>query len=124
MERIIHQNTKIIALLKGLLISYIITALLLLILSLLMLKLDLPGMVFSGGINFAYIVSAFAGGFFAGRKLETRKFLWGLLMGVIYFIIIMLVSIAMNASTPLPIGNMFVVFAICSLSGMLGGMIS
>ena len=125
MEKLLfRQNTKILALLKGLLISYIITAILLLLLSIVMLKTDLPGMVISGGINLTYIISAFAGGFFAGRKLERRKFLWGLLMGVIYFIIVMLVSLAMNTSSPLPLGNMLVVFSICSLSGMLGGMIS
>jgi putative membrane protein (TIGR04086 family) len=124
MDKIFHQNTKIFSLLKGLLISYIITAFLLLLLSFLMLKLDLPSMIISGGINFAYIVSAFTGGFFVGKKLEQKKFLWGLLMGVCYFVVVMLVSLAMNSSDPLPLGSLFTVFIICSLSGMLGGMIS
>lgn len=124
MDKMFHQNTKIFAMLKGLLLSYIITAFLLLLLSFLMLKLSLPGMIISGGINFAYIVSAFTGGFFIGKRLEQKKFLWGLLMGVCYFIIIMLVSLAMNSSAPLPLGNLLTVFIICSLSGMLGGMIS
>ncbi len=124
MDKIFHQNTKMFALLKGLLFSYIITAFLLLLLAFLMLKLDLPSMVFSGGINFAYIVSAFIGGFFVGKKIEQKKFLWGLLMGVIYFVVLMLVSLAMNNASPLPMGSLFTVFIICSLSGMLGGMIS
>lgn len=124
MDKMIQQNTKIITLLKGLLISYIITAFLLMLLSFLMLKLDLPSAVISGGINFAYIISAFSGGFFAGKKIEQKKFIWGLIMGVIYFIILLLVSLALNSSTALPLGSFLTVFIICGLSGMLGGMIS
>ncbi len=124
MDKAIRQNTKMFALLKGLLFSYIITAFILLLLSFLMLKLDLSSAVISGGINFAYIVSAFIGGFFVGKKIDQRKFLWGLVMGVFYFIVLMLVSLMMNGVSPLPMGSLFTVFIICGLSGMLGGMIS
>jgi len=113
-----------LSLLKGLLLSYIITAFILLILSFLMLKLDLSSMVISGGINFVYIISAFSGGFFVGKKVEQRKFLWGLVMGVFYFIVVMLISLLMNRVTPISFGSLFTVFIISSLSGMLGGMIS
>lgn len=124
MDKILHQNTKMFALLKGLLISYIITAFLLLLFSFLMLKMDLPSIVISGGINFAYIVSAFIGGFFVGKRLEQRKFLWGLAMGALYFVVLLMVSLLMNRVSPLPFGGLFTVFIICGLSGMLGGMIS
>lgn len=124
MDKTFRQNTKVIYMLEGLLFSYIITAFVLLILSFLMLKLDLSSTVISGGINFVYIISAFAGGFFVGKKTEKKKFLWGLLIGIFYFIILMLVSLMMNRESPLPLGSLFTVFIISSLSGMLGGMIS
>lgn len=124
MDKVFSQNTKMLAIIKGLLFSFIITALILLLLSFLMLKLDLSGVVFSGGINFAYIVSTFIGGFFVGKKTEQKKFLWGLVMGICYFIIWLLVSLMMNRVSPLPLGSMFTVFIICGLSGMLGGMMS
>ncbi len=124
MDKAIRQNTKMFAVLKGLLFSYIITAFILLLLSFLMLKLDLSGTVISGGIIFAYILSTFIGGFFVGKKAEQRKFIWGLVMGVFYFIILMVVSIAMNRAEPLPLGNLFTTFLICGLGGMVGGMIS
>ena len=124
MDKAFRQNTKMFAVLKGLLFSYIITAFILLLLSFLMLKLDLSSAVISGGIIFAYIVSTFIGGFFVGKKIEQRKFLWGLIMGVFYFIILMLVSLMMNRAEPLPLGNLFTAFIICSMSGMAGGMIS
>jgi putative membrane protein (TIGR04086 family) len=124
MDKAIRQNTKMFAVLKGLLFSYIITAFILLLLSFLMLKLDLSGTVIGGGIIFAYILSTFVGGFVVGKKAEQKKFFWGLVMGVFYFIILMVVSIAMNRAEPLPLGNLLTSFLICSLSGMVGGMIS
>lgn len=124
MDKAIRQNTKMFAVLKGLLFSYIITAFILLLLSFLMLKLDLSSAVISGGIIFAYIISTFIGGFFVGKKAEQKKFIWGLVMGVFYFIILMIVSIAMNRAEPLPLGNLLTAFLICGLSGMVGGMLS
>jgi putative membrane protein (TIGR04086 family) len=124
MDKTIRQNTKMFSILKGLLLSYIITAFILLILAFLMLKLDLSGMIISGGINFAYIISAFAGGFLVGKKVEQKKFLWGLIMGVFYFVVVLLVSLMMNSVAPLSLGSLLTVFIISSLSGMLGGMIS
>lgn len=124
MDKVIHQNTKLFTLLKGLLFSYIVTAFILLLLSFLMLKMDLPGTAVSGGIILAYIASSFIGGFFVGKKLEQKKFLWGLAMGVFYFIILLLVSLMVNRVSPLPVGNLTTSFIICSISGMLGGMLS
>jgi putative membrane protein (TIGR04086 family) len=124
MDKSIHQNTRILALLKGVLFSYIITAFILLLLSFLMLNLDLSGAVISGGVILSYIVSTFIGGLFVGKKLEQKKFLWGLMMGIIYFAILLIVSLMMNRVSPLPLGNLFTAFIICSISGMLGGMIS
>jgi putative membrane protein (TIGR04086 family) len=89
-----------------------------------MLKLDLTSAIISGGVIFAYIVSSFIGGFFVGKKVEQKKFLWGLMMGVIYFVVLMLISLLMNRTTPLQLGNLLTVFIISSLGGMLGGMIS
>lgn len=124
MDKVFNQNTKIFTLLKGLIFSYIITAVILLLLSFLMLKVDLSATIISGGVNLAYIVSAFVGGFFVGRKIEQRKFIWGLLIGVLYFIVVLLVSLMMSGGAPLSIGSIITVLIICSLSGMLGGMIS
>ena len=123
MNRGFSKNTRVIYILEGLLFSYIITGLLLLIISFMMLKLELSSTVISGSINFAYIASAFTGGFFIGKKTEQKKFIWGLVVGVFYFVILVLVSLIMNTGS-LPLGSFFTVLIITSLSGMLGGMIS
>ena len=124
MDKVISQNSKMLVLLKGLLISYIITAFMVLLLAFLMLKLDTPSIVLSGGVNFAYIISAFVGGFFTGKKMEQRKFIWGMLMGLFYFVILLLISLMMHRVSPMPLGSLLTVFIISVLSGMLGGMIS
>lgn len=124
MNREFSKNTRVIYILEGLVFSYIITGLILLLISFLMLKLELSSVVFSGAINLAYITSTFIGGFFIGKRTEQKKFIWGLVVGVFYFVILMLVSLMMNRAGVLPLGSLFTVFIITSLSGMLGGMIS
>lgn len=124
MDKVLRQNAKVLALLRGVLFSYIVTAFILMLLSFLMLKMDLSGAIIGGGVTFAYILSTFVGGFFVGKKLEQKKFLWGLLMGLVYFIIVLVVCVAMHRVSPLPVGNLFTTFIICSLGGMLGGMVS
>ncbi len=124
MNKTIQENGTIIILLKGALFSYIITAFILLLLSFLMLKLDLSGTVIGVGINMAYILSAFVGGFFVGKKAKQQKFLWGLLMGVFYFVIFLMITLFMSRVNPLNLGGLFTVFLMCGFSGMLGGMLS
>lgn len=124
MNKTVSQSRRYIYILEGLLFSYIVTALFLLIVSFLMLKLDLNSTVISAVINFSYIISAFIGGFFVGKRTEHKRFLWGLMVGVFYFIILMLVSLLMNRAGSIPLGSLLTVFVITSLSGMLGGMIS
>ena len=117
------KNTRVIYILEGLVFSYIITGLLLLLISFLMLKLELSSAVISAGINIAYIISSLSGGFFIGKKMEQKKFIWGLIIGALYFIILLLVSLIMNSGGTY-LSKLFTVFIITSLSGMLGGMIS
>lgn len=124
MDKALKQNTKLVPMLQGVFLAYLITAFIILILSFLMLKLDLPSAVISGGINLSYIVSTLVGGFFVGKRLEQRKFLWGLMMGIIYFVILMLLCIFLNQANALPMGSLLVVLLMCGFSGMIGGMIS
>ena len=93
MNKSFPNNTRVIYILEALVFSYIITGLLLLLISFLMLKLELSGAVISGFINFTYIASAFTGGFFIGKKTAQKKFIWGLIVGIFYFVILMIVSL-------------------------------
>ncbi|MBU5331670.1 TIGR04086 family membrane protein [Anaerocolumna aminovalerica] len=124
MDKVLHRNSKALVILKDLVISYIATGILLLLLSFLMLKLDLSNGILSGGIILTYILSCFVGGFLLGKHVEQKRFLWGLLMGGLYFVILLFVSILGNTLAGIEAGRTMTVLMICLFSGMLGGMIS
>ena len=73
---------------KGVLLSWIVTGILLALLSLALWKLDLDEGKVTIGIQAVYMLSAFAGGMMTGKKAQSRKFLWGLLVGILYFLIL------------------------------------
>lgn len=109
---------------KALIFSYIVTAVILLLLSFILYKAQIPSGVVSVGVILAYILSTFVGGFFIGKKVEARKFIWGLVIGAIYFFIIIIISIILNKAAFGSAGSMVTVLGMCLLGGMLGGMIS
>jgi putative membrane protein (TIGR04086 family) len=77
MDKVLHRNSKVVVILRDLLVSYIITGLLLMLLAFLMLKADVSGMILNGGILLTYILSSFTGGFLLGKSAEQKRFLWG-----------------------------------------------
>ena len=117
-------STRLTFILKSLLISYLLTAGLLLLLALLLYRFSLSESVVSLCITGTYIAVTFLAGFLAGKREGSRKFLWGLLMGVLYFLILVLVSLAVNHGLSGLTSSLFTVLALCAGSGMLGGMLS
>ena len=69
-----------------------------------------------------YIVSCFLGGFLTGKMMKTRKFLWGGLLGFLYFAVMLLVSVAVNQEFGDAVTGVMTTFVICTVSGMAGGM--
>lgn len=124
MDKVLHRNSKVVVILRDLLVSYIITGLVLLLLAFLMLKADISGMILNGGILLTYILSSFTGGFLLGKSAEQKRFLWGLGMGALYFVTLVLISILTNSVMGMEAGRVVTVMAVCLFSGMLGGMIS
>lgn len=110
--------------LKALLCAYIVTGILLLILTLLLYKAGLSEENVNAGIILTYVISTFSGGFVVGKLAGVKKFLWGLLSGVIYFLLLLLISLGIYHSLQSDLLNMAVTFLLCAGGGMLGGMIS
>ena len=69
-----------------------------------------------------YILSCFAGGFLSGKMMKNKKFLWGILVGLLYFGIMLLVSLAVNRQLDQTAANFVTTMVLCLLGGMLGGM--
>ncbi|BCJ93479.1 hypothetical protein acsn021_10480 [Anaerocolumna cellulosilytica] len=124
MDKVIHRDSKVMTILKDLLIAYIVTGLMLLIVAFFMLKLDISGGILSGLVIATYVLSAFVGGFLLGKNAEQKRFMWGLFMGALYFIVLILISILMDSFMGLEASRAINVFVICLFSGMLGGMVS
>ena len=119
----IKNNSYVIFYLKCLLFSYILTVGLLLLLALFLYRFGLAEKTVSIAIIMIYIAASLFAGFAAGKKIGTRKFLWGLLAGVLYFTILLCVSLVLEHGTAGISGNLVTVFFICAGSGMLGGML-
>ena len=82
-----------------------------------------PGFI-SGGVIAAYVISSLIGGFCIGQIRGKQKFLWGALMGLGYFLVLLLVGnviyhqgLTMNFQT-ISSG------IICVVAGMIGGMLA
>ncbi len=107
-------------------ITIITTALsiiLLLILAGLMYTVHLSQNQISFGVFFIYIVSCFIGGFFTGKKLKVRRFLWGLCFGILYFLILLILSIAFGSNIMKNLPHVLSVLLACAASGMIGGIV-
>lgn len=120
----LNLSARITFILKCLLLSYLLTTGLLLLLALMLYKFELSEKIVSICIIGIYILVTFLAGFLAGKREGSRKFLWGLLMGSLYFAILAVVSIVTNHETGEISGNFITVLMLCCGSGMLGGMIS
>ena len=124
MEKKIIDSGKIIFVMKCMLAAYLLTAGLLLLLALMLYRFGLSEKVVSICIIVIYIAVTFLAGFIAGKKAGEKKFLWGLAMGCIYFLILTAVSVVVNKGMAQDMGNLLTVFMLCGGSGMLGGMLS
>lgn len=111
-------------LLKSLLFSYILTAVSLAVLAFLLYKLNLSEKVVSIAVIVIYVGATFFAGFVTGKRMESRKFLWGLSMGAAYFLILAAVSLCVGKGD-IEVGNSFATtLVLCAGGGMLGGMLS
>ncbi len=109
---------------KILVVMYGITILLILVLAFLVQKLQWEQGVISIGISMVYILSCFVGGFFAGKVQKTKKFIWGLLLGLMYLLSMLVVTFIFKHGFHGSSGVFMTNLLLCVGSGMLGGMLS
>ena len=118
------KNNPITAGFAAVFVMFIVSGLLLLLLSLLLYKLEPEESVIRIGIIVIYVISGFAGGLLTGKMMREQKFLWGLAAGVIYFAVLLLVSLLVRGSFEVDMARVVTTFALCAASGMAGGMVS
>ena len=103
---------------------YGITAVLLFLLAFLVQQFDFKSGAISVGICIVYVISTFMGGFLAGKVQRTKKFIWGILMGLMYVIILLVITMITKHGFTAAMSDFVVNLLLCVGSGMIGGMIS
>ena len=116
--------TKIWHLVRALIIAYLLSALLMLLLTFLLYKFRLPESQITLGIYAVYILSCLFGGLLAGKAMGTRRFFWGLLTGLLYFGVLFGMSCLQEQTITSEGSQILTVLGICAASGMAGGMVS
>lgn len=124
MEKRAWKNAKMMWMLKALLASYIITGIFLIVLALLLYRFELNERIVSAAIVAIYVLSTFIGGFIIGKLVRVRRFLWGMSLGVIYFALLLLITLGVYRGLNGDGTNLLTTFILCAGGGMAGGMIS
>lgn len=124
MKHATEKGAQVLQIMKALLASYIITGILLFILTFLLYKLEWDEQMVTTGIIVIYVVSTFVGGFILGKLKRVKKFLWGLIMGLLYFALLFLISFGVYRSFDGNGTNVITTLLLCVGGGMLGGMLA
>ncbi|MBQ8041594.1 MAG: TIGR04086 family membrane protein [Lachnospiraceae bacterium] len=115
---------KLMWILKAMLASYIVTGLLLLTLTFLLYQFKLDEQTVMAGIVVIYVVSTFIGGLILGKLTKKRKFLWGSILGGLYFLLLFVISYGIYREFNTNGLNAITTALLCVGGGMLGGMVS
>ncbi len=109
---------------KGLIFSYAVTGVLLAVLAFLVYKFELAESVTDMAIIAIYVIVTFLGAFIIGKRIKEQKFLWGLLLGALYILIITAVAVILGHAFHVTSTANITTAALCIGGGLLGGMLS
>ncbi len=102
-------------------ISFLVTLLFLMTVAFFMLKAGMKEETVSKLMIAVYVLAPAVGGFILGKKRKVSRFLWGLLVGAVYFFVYAVAALCMQ---DVSMGDiMWVAIPVC-LGGMAGGMLS
>lgn len=109
---------------KVIVLDIIITIVGVLLLSFFAYKFRLGNNTIKIGIVIIYVLSNFFGGFIIGKIKESKKYIWGAVTGIVYFVILTIVSVIVTGDL-FGNGNMaLVAFFSSVISSTVGGMVS
>ena len=118
----VYERSLIV--LGSLFLAYLLSFLFILLLAYIFLKAQPSEKIIQGAVIVIYILSTFTGGFFIGKKMEKKQYLWGMFLGMLYFLVVFLISFTLQKDITGQTANLVTVFIMCVLGGTLGGMIS
>lgn len=100
------------------------TGLLILLMSFLFYKTHISDSGINAGVIITYLLSTFIGGFIYGKVKDRRKFLYGIMIGTIYFCVLAVCSYIIGGSIGIAEKDGIIALLCCIGGGMAGGMIS
>ena len=124
MERQVRKDSKVMWGLKALLASYIVTGILLLLLTMALYKMELNEKMVSAAIVAIYVMATLIGGILIGKMAKVKRFIWGLGLGIAYFALLLLITLGVYHTLNGDGANLVTTFILCAGGGMVGGMIS
>ena len=119
-----QKNIKVIWWIKSLLASYIVTGILLLVLTFFMSKFELNEKIVSAAIVGIYVVSTLIGGMIIGKLTKSKRYLWGMVLGILYFVLLLLITLGVYRTLNGDSVSIVTSLILCAGGGMTGGMIS
>ena len=114
--------SKILGVLKLLIIGFVITAIMLSGMALCVYRFGWGEQHISLGIFVVYAVSTLVGGFLLAYKEKRRRLLCGIAYGIMYFIVLLMVSLAAGLGK-VDTQGMFISILTCVISGGIGGVL-
>lgn len=124
MEQRLGKSPKIMWMIKAMLASYIMTGILLLILTFFMYKFELNEKIVSAAIVGIYVVSTLVGGIIIGKLTKEKCYLWGMVLGILYFVLLLLITLGVYRTLNGDSVSIVTSLILCAGGGMTGGMIS
>ena len=119
-----QKNIMVIWWINSLLASYIVTGILLLVLTFFMYKFELNEKIVSAAIVGIYVVSTLIGGMIIGKLTKSKRYLWGMVLGIIYFVLLLLITLGVYRTLNGDSVSIVTSLILCAGGGMTGGMIS
>jgi putative membrane protein (TIGR04086 family) len=115
---------KMAGILKALVTAYIITGVMLLCIAFALYKFGISENVVNILIIVVYVVASFVGGIVVGKAVKEQRFIWGIILGIVYMLIIGIMSVIINGEIDISAGSTLTAFILCVCGGMAGGMLS
>jgi putative membrane protein (TIGR04086 family) len=109
---------------KILLAMFAVTAMGLFLLAFLVQQFEWGSGGISIGISIVYVIACFLGGYFAGKIQKTKKFIWGILMGLMYVVILLMLTLLTKHGFGASVSAFVLNLLLCLGGGMTGGMLA
>ena len=80
--------------------------------------------IVSAAIVGIYVVSTLIGGMIIGKLTKSKRYLWGMVLGIIYFVLLLRITLGVYRTLNGDSVSIVTSLILCAGGGMTGGMIS